>query len=72
MAKAFKCDRCKELYEPYTIEQYQWFKGTPICVLPIGSGISFDLCSSCMSDLMLFMKGHLIDSGKLPNCKEDD
>lgn len=49
MSKAYKCDRCGELYEPYGLPKYEVRK-TGL------SGQCMDLCSDCADTLEKWVK----------------
>lgn len=64
MAKAYKCDRCGRLYEPYEFRDYNekiMFKEYIVNVCTLG-GSPFDLCPDCRIGLVEYMNRY--DNGK--------
>lgn len=54
--KAYKCDRCKRLYEPYKLtDEYSW-RGA--CLIVGHPGCCFDLCPVCAKALVDFMAAY--------------
>lgn len=58
MAKAYKCDRCGELYEKYDGVKFdiQGNKYTKVSLVNEAYCRTFDMCQNCMTKLMIFMK----------------
>ena len=57
MARAYKCDRCGKLYEPYEFSDYSEeikFKERIINVSTL-SGATYDLCPNCRIGLAEYM-----------------
>lgn len=48
MARAFKCDRCKELYEPYNFLKISDKK---VITVSVDINTSLDLCPCCYKHL---------------------
>lgn len=85
MSKAFKCDRCKQCFDPWSMEDHREFGSIPeyMCMVPDGHG-GFDctyreegrhLCPDCNTLFASFMTtplkyGKIRKKGKAPNEKD--